>query len=59
MMTLPLDLDVSFNNAEKPFEASTTLPGVPARALEREPSAADSNFIDFNLDEPHAPDPKT
>lgn len=57
LVTMPLDLDVSFGHAEKPFDASTTLPGVPARTLEREP-AADSNFIDFNLNEPHEPDPK-
>jgi hypothetical protein len=59
MMTLPVDVDVSFDLAEKPFEASTTMPArVPARTLDR-PVSADSNFIDFDLNEPHKPDPKT
>ena len=52
MMTLPLDLDVSFTQGEKlldkPFEKSTTLP-----------FQGDSGFIDFDLNEPHKPDPKT
>ncbi len=47
MMTMPLDLDVSFGHGEKPFEGSAT-----------RPFQADSGFIDFDLSEPNKPDPK-
>ena len=48
MMTMPLDLDVSFGGAERPPSA---LPRSPDHSFT---AAADSNFIDFDLDEPYA-----
>ena len=55
VMTMPLDLDVSFNPPDKPYEAAETLPAALRRSLDQ-PLPADSGFIDFDLDEPYKPD---
>jgi hypothetical protein len=51
MLTMPLDLDVSFGPGDNARESGSEL-SRPA------PEAADSNFIDFDLDEPFVPPPK-
>jgi len=51
MLTMPLDLDVSFGPDDNARESASEL----SRPT---PEAADSNFIDFDLDEPFVPPPK-
>ena len=56
MMTLPLDLDVSLVPGDKPHES--TAPFTAAGRREPDPPfLADSNFLDFDLNEPYAPGP--
>lgn len=52
MMTMPLDLDVSFGPNDT--QGIETMPSA-LRHPEGKPPAADSNFIDFDLDEPYTP----
>jgi len=55
MMTLPLDLDVSRVPGDKPHES--TAPFTAAGRREPDPPfLADSNFLDFDLNEPYTPD---
>ena len=49
MMTMPLDLDVSFGPNDNARASSDAL----SRPTEPPPPAADSNFIDFDLGEPY------
>jgi hypothetical protein len=49
MMTMPLDLDVTFAGNDKPREAAST-----QHEPEQQP-LVDSNFLDFDLDEPYTP----
>ena len=52
MMTMPLDLDVSFGPDDNARTSGDAL-----RRPAPTPPAADSNFIDFDLDEPFKPAP--
>jgi hypothetical protein len=56
MMTMPLDLDVTFGpGGNKPAaspESAETLPAALRRGADN-PFPADSNFLDFDLDEPY------
>jgi len=49
MMTMPLDLDVTFAGNDKPREAASA-----QHEPEQQP-LVDSNFLDFDLDEPYTP----
>ena len=52
MMTMPLDLDVSFDPpVNRAYEAADTLPAALRRAPDQS-FPADSGFIDFDLNEP-------
>ena len=53
MMTMPLDLDVSFGPNDNARASGDAL----SRPTEPPPPAADSNFIDFDLGEPYQPAP--
>jgi hypothetical protein len=52
LMTMPLDLDVSFGAADKAYESAETLPAALRRTGD-EPFPTDSGFIDFDLNEPY------
>jgi len=56
MMTLPLDLDVSLVPGDKPHELTAPLPAGSRREPDP-PFLADSNFLDFDLNEPYTPAP--
>ena len=54
MVTLPLDLDVSFGPAPDPYGSGDETAPAALRRMPEQRGGTESGFLDFNLDEPKA-----